>query len=519
MKQKIILPYAFGQLLLVCLSVAGFVTLLNASIWIHALNPQSSWFYVSIILSLLSVIPVSTYVLAFTATLLRLANKDHIAKEIRLPRLLKRFAAIFLLAPTPVVAFWIAYNLLTFETAYRMHEGNESAFRASLERLASLEEAIAGPAGAGEVFYQYGHENLERQNLSSAEWCWIKSLHKWRQSPYKNDYGPVFELDDLGELSLLEGKSDQAGKFFQDAVEISDKWSESELSTKPPTEASRYWQARWRALLGLAGMHESKGDLLGAARLYEKALSTEKQIDMLASDTATGTMAVLALIYLKLGENQLAYELKAKVLDFEQKAVGLRSSEETFPGKYSDRAKSALDSYAILLKSTGKLKESAELDRALASIQAARRRELNLPKPEQDKLVDYIISFTRRLIEIKYNFAIEDAKKSGLPANQLGNSRENGQSNSGGSDRPGRTAVGSKPVVNVRIDQLSMSNKRTKDAIPVDVSGTITHKTPERDGQAIAQRFRFKFLVKPAAQGAGEPRVAEMEDASDSLKR
>jgi hypothetical protein len=494
-------------------SIAGFLLLLQAAAWIRDLNPQSPWLSVSLALAISTLVPAVTFGLALFALLL---NPRRRSSRIYLNPILQKINLLVLFLPLPVIAYWICLAWLSASAGYGLLTNSEDIFHKNVDRLAALEETIVGPVGAGEVYYQFGHKSFERQDLKAAEWCWSKSLAKWLSSRLKNDYGPVFELDDLGELYLFEGRSAEAKRYFEQAVSITDGWQELELSQKAPDEALLYRQSRMRAQLGLARVYESENKLDLAAALYEKVLSSPQANKDAEAGTIAGVTATLSNLYLSAGKTELAKKLKSEALDYQRKSVGLvQGSSHT---TYSEKAQSQLAGFARELRKLGQSSEADDLDHQLESIQKARRNEINLSRPEQDKMVDFIIGTTRKILDIKYDTnkaaGNSESELAGIFSQAARNELNQAQKSTGWQPAG---QLQSKPNVAVRVDQLSLSNKSTSNAIPVEVTGTIFLKSDPKSSEPDTDHFRYKFLIQP--NGNGQPLVTSFEDLSETLKR
>lgn len=509
------------QLLFFSWSLAGFFILLNACMWIRAMNPGSPWFVVCLIGCLLEVVPISAFSLMLLSRVFWISEHHWIAGE-HVSAHMRRAANVILFVPLPVVAIWLVCMAYSALISYDLITGDENQFAANLQSLAGLEESIVGPFGAGEVFYKWGHECFERRDFDTAEWCWNKSLAEWLSGEPRNDYLPVLEMDDLGELCLAQGRIRDASRYFAHAMSFS-SLPVIELNSVTAGQAPYYQAGRSRAAAGLATILMSEGNLREAILLYEKSISSDESVEGPRDETSAGTMAILATLYFKIGDHSKAERYMALVLKYQKRACGLIAGKPGFTDRLSERAQSALISYSQLLAAAGQVKAADELEHELDAIQRAARHELNLSRRAQDEMVEFIVDVTKNIIETKY---ISPRRVQTVEAQLKGELTDGArrQLNSLRSQPDWRAAPlpPASADIDLSVNQLSMSNRlMTRDAIPVEVIGTAKVKSAAAYGASDAEaggRFRFRYLVNPGQKGDGHPLVTSLEDASDTLK-
>lgn len=500
---------------LLCLiwSVLSFVIWLRACLWLRSFNAQSPVLLACSIACLSSILPVSNYALALTAILFQRAGWRRLSAEIKPHQVLNNASSFLLLSPIPVAIFCLIQSFLSLQSQIQSDQKNSDQLRHNVSTLAAMERFIAGPEAAGEVFYKWGHKSALKEDAENAEWFWTKSLSEWRKSRLANSYGIVFELDDLGDLHLLQGKSATAKEYFWQAIAICDSWSAKELDLHQSSEAGFYRQALFRAYSGLAGIFKSEGKLKAAAEFYEKALLSDWSAREPSDDTTAGTTAILADLYLELGEEQKAEALKERALNYQQKAVGIKGTlEQAFTGGYSPRAQSALFTYSQRLSSAGKSQRSASLEKTLGAIARARRHEINISKSEQDNLVDFIKTYAKLIIEMQYFPGEKEYEhlagelKSGLSAKAMDDVRR----------LRAPVAAERKLQMLVRVDEISMSNRSQNGAMPVEA----TCMAGWQDNSGLhKERRRLRFLISPKSASSGGPSIVTVEDLTERPAR
>ena len=327
---------------------------------------------------------------------------------------------------------------------------------------------------------------------------------------------------------MIQGRSQEAKKYFSHAVAISSAWSVSKLSHTNSSDTRSCAHADMRAASGLAGILESEGSLAPAAVLYARALSDGKRAARLDSSSATGIEAVLSTLYFRLGKLDQAETLKSMALDYQEKAVGLRAGASDKTGdaassgcELSERAQVALSNYAELLYSSGKTQESKLLVARLDAIQKAARHELNLSRQAQDQLVEFIIALTKNIIGTKYNTAFNsDRIESLVRRGELSDhALQQLRQLCGRHEWTSPSRGSAKTATALRIDQLSVSNRTSEGAVPVEVTGTAVIKQSDKDGLPLNERFRLKYLVEPQIGRSGHPLVTQIQDSSHGFRR
>ncbi len=185
------------------------------------------------------------------------------------------------------------------------------------------------------------------------------------------------------------------------------------------------------------------------------------------------------------------------------------------PGNFSERAQSALHYYASILAAQGRAEEAKELDRILATIQKARRHELNLSKAQLDQLVEFISAATKKLVDIKYGTNTAKAAERQLDGKDFSsNARLDLLTILRSAEWMRSASFGSQSLA-TRIDQLSVSNRAVGSSIPVVAIGKAIVK--HKNGSHFEARFRFKYLITPATGTSEHPTIASFDDSTSSL--
>src|SRR5262245_8701625 len=103
MIQKPHLRTFIPQLLSLGWLAGGFYLTIRACLWIRSINPYCVWFYICLLLCLVTVTGLASSILTVCYAVLKMMGKRAELAEMRLPRLNRQSGFLALLAPLPVL--------------------------------------------------------------------------------------------------------------------------------------------------------------------------------------------------------------------------------------------------------------------------------------------------------------------------------------------------------------------------------------------------------------------------------